>query len=172
MLVRTGSLMSTIGRLRSSASRAAITTVIEPGATDPVVIEDFVAPSVDPETGELVPGDQIDTSNMTDAGGGEIDTGDVIVTTLPEGGAQLEFPGGEVVQIPGVDLLGHSDVIHALGIPYPPPRVRMATITAVAGVDDPSTPVAQMAAITAVSRVQDPSTPVAQMAAITIVRSA
>lgn len=91
------------------------------------------------DSGVLVKnGQKIDTSELSDNEGGEVDVGDVTVTDVG-GDTQLGFPSGETVVLADTDVsdVNTHEQLHSLGIPYPGARLSFLSVEALKERDDP-----------------------------------
>ena len=95
------------------------TVVLQDGSGDDMLLN-FEAP-IDNGDGTYTPGDLLDVTALTDAGGDPVNTADVTVGNDGSGNAVLSFPNGESVTLIGVTPAEVDDpfALGAMGIPLP-----------------------------------------------------
>ena len=110
------------------------------GVTDTVILQDgsgedmvfaFEAPT-DNGDGTFTGIDQLDVTDLLDAGGDPVNVFDVVVTDDGAGNAVLTFPGGETITLPGVDPSAAANPLYLIAMGIPPSD---GTVTGTAGDD-------------------------------------
>ncbi|WP_386682799.1 Hint domain-containing protein [Loktanella sp. R86503] len=127
-------------RIDAGAGNDTLDLGLDDGAVDTVVLQDgsgndivsaFEAPITNPD-GSFTGRDQLDVSDLHDAGGDPVNVHDVAVTDDGNGNALLSFPNGETVLLSGVSPADAANpfYLNAMGIP-----MSDGTVTGTAGDD-------------------------------------
>lgn len=127
-------------RINAGAGNDTLDLGLDDGAIDTVVLQDgsgndivsaFEAPITNPD-GSFTGRDQLDVSDLHDAGGDPVNVNDVVVSDDGNGNALLSFPNGETVLLSGVSPTDAANpfYMNAMGIP-----MSDGTVTGTAGDD-------------------------------------
>ncbi|MFT6535199.1 MAG: Ca2+-binding RTX toxin-like protein [Loktanella salsilacus] len=127
-------------RINAGAGNDTLDLGLDDGAIDTVVLQDgsgndivsaFEAPITNPD-GSFTGRDQLDVSDLHDAGGDPVNVNDVVVSDDGNGNALLSFPNGETVLLSGVSPTDAANpfYLNAIGIP-----MSDGTVTGTAGDD-------------------------------------
>ncbi len=127
-------------RINAGAGNDTLDLGLDDGAVDTVVLQDgsgndivsaFEAPITNPD-GSFTGRDQLDVSDLHDAGGDPVNVNDVVVSDDGNGNALLSFPNGETVLLSGVSPTDAANpfYLNAIGIP-----MSDGTVTGTAGDD-------------------------------------